>query len=1333
MSYQNFLNDIADKYDLSGDEKETFKYVFDCKIKKHQYVLAQELSISDKELQSRLTIIYDKFKLELKEINSKGKFKALGYWLQKQYEESIQVSQSHAIDWQKVCRRRLTRQKEDRQLRKKATAIGAEVNVYVPLDLLEHKEQTRSKQDKGDSDQRNQYQEPKVVKTYAHKDFLDSLTDRQSKNKHIAIVGEAGAGKTTLLARIADELDKNQKLQIFVSLADLREQSLGEHIYGNWLSKALGVHKDSINAEQTNDLFQQFQSGEIWLLLDGLDEMRAKSSADALEKINREIREVIGQSRVVLTSRLNVWDAYLNRLSGFDTFRMGNFSPEQVDKFISDWFVAAKKPESASILQAKLKEPNRDRIRDMVRNPLRLALLCQAFYRDLNTELPETKAGLYDLFVRYFYEWKPNNVDVDLTQDTLREELHLALGKLAIAGIDGDAGFRLPRSLAVKEMGDRLFKLASDVGWLTLIERDEQDQEVYVFYHASFQEYFAALAVQALDSEYFLPTECDSNNFDSIKPKKYRVFCQEWKDVILFWIGRLDIENFMKEMFIYKLMLFQDNCGDFYRFRALCIATECLSECLSEFNQIKHADLLISWITSYAFIYDFNKYTRYLYNNNYTEEVKSILKKTKVKELMINLEKRMFQYADREESKSSTNSFYLEDFELAKILLFIDPNNQLAISKITDVLDNNKKYHFNVQDLEDLCQLYLLSSIKFNNIPEFLIDLLSEEKYKYIVKDILRILTLIINARNYHFLMVNIVEIARQKISDNDLDYIIDIVEFLRLSTNAKESEIDIINLIYTKFILELEDWLFRLNNEFEENKKKLFIIAECLIILDPFNLKAIDFFFDCFELPQDYISLEKICSNLIKTSKASENIKKYLFELLRFQTDEIYKFWIANILINVDPSEGNEAAKILVELLETNVTDQNSWIIEESAKLLVKHNLFSKSAIKSLEKLAQSGDYSAAYFLGCWSPKNFIAIDALLTVLDSEPKYAFMVSHNFKEIDLGEHKNNVIAKLEDIITLYEHDYFKDKIYEEYRKHSYGLDVSEISEIQEYIFDLPTIAKNILLIDSKNIIATSFLLRLIETLVAELTIDTENNSIEEDEPKSKAHKWYIQKKEHLLDYICKSIEESALCNQIIPRLKFLVQPNLKDKSYVAYRECHKILWHFAQKMSYPDFYEAWHSEPPSTHPEVADTIPSNNTNNIQTLESQLIDCDAIQKELDRNADHPEIRCLVVDIRQLEQESDPNVIAEEIAIKIFDSLGREIPEINRVSNLKRELLNLKRILRVEKLAIALYGKSANEAINQLCQSLTDSILIRPFTGEQTTQELITQINAWLSEM
>ena len=49
--------------------------------------------------------------------------------------------------------------------------------------------------------------------------------------------------------------------------------------------------------------------------------------------------------------------------------------------------------------------------------------------------------------------------------------------------------------------------------------------------------------------------------------------------------------------------------------------------------------------------------------------------------------------------------------------------------------------------------------------------------------------------------------------------------------------------------------------------------------------------------------------------------------------------------------------------------------------------------------------------------------------------------------------------------------------------------------------------------------------------------------------------------------------------------------------------------------------------------------------------------------------------------------------------------------------------------MDSLAIALYGKSVNEAINQLCQNLAP-IQMRPFTGEQTSEQFTNEVKAWL---
>ncbi|MBC6434602.1 signal transduction protein, partial [Nostoc sp. HG1] len=166
-------------------------------------------------------------------------------------------------------------------------------------------------------------------------------------------------------------------------------------------------------------------------------------------------------------------------------------------------------------------------------------------------ELPETKAEFYEIFIRYFYEWKPELVPDVINSYQLKKELHEALGKLALAGINSDFRFRLKRSLAVEEMGERLFKLAYDLGWLNQVDRDAaNDEDVYAFFHPNFQEYFAALAID--NWHYFLNhNNTNPNPFIKYNDQDcvYRIFEPKWKEVILLWFGRRDIKAKNKEEF----------------------------------------------------------------------------------------------------------------------------------------------------------------------------------------------------------------------------------------------------------------------------------------------------------------------------------------------------------------------------------------------------------------------------------------------------------------------------------------------------------------------------------------------------------------------------------------------------------------------------------------------------------------------------------------------------------------------------------------------------------------------------------------------------------------
>ncbi|MEH2378459.1 MAG: NACHT domain-containing protein [Nostoc sp.] len=476
------------------------------------------------------------------------------------------VHEKTKVNWPQVCHMMLENQLEQQRIRRKASAMGFEVNVHVPLGLLERKYQQRRKQNKNvEREQVYQLEEEFITKTYEHNDFLEEVISQSPtrKNKHVAIVGEPGAGKTTLLSAIASHIkDKTQHLPIFISLGSLQGMTLEDYLLKKWLPDAMRLVNPQFipSPEIENQLITRFYQSGVWLLLDGVDEMGEFSPVEALNKISRELTNCLGQARVVLTCRLNVWDASLNNniLPSFDTYKTQEFQPEQVNEFIDKWFKCAESIQQGEELKAKLIEPGKERIPELVTNPLRLSLLCQIFYQNEEGELPGTKAEFYEIFTRYFYEWKPELVPDVINSYQLKKELHQALGKLALAGINSDLKFRLKRSLAVEEMGEKLFKLAYDLGWLNQVDRDAvNDEDVYAFFHPNFQEYFAALIID--DWHYFL-NHVQNNPEEGI----YRIFEPQWKEVMLLWIGRKDIKIEQKESFLNTLIDLSDNCDYLY-------------------------------------------------------------------------------------------------------------------------------------------------------------------------------------------------------------------------------------------------------------------------------------------------------------------------------------------------------------------------------------------------------------------------------------------------------------------------------------------------------------------------------------------------------------------------------------------------------------------------------------------------------------------------------------------------------------------------------------------------------------------------------------------------
>jgi energy-coupling factor transporter ATP-binding protein EcfA2 len=1165
-------------------------------------------------------------------------------------EKKDEKPQSSGFPWHEICGVMLLQKQRD-SLRRKATQAGAEVNVYVALDLLIREE--RSEND-GNSqpDKESQKVTYEIEKTFKHNDFLESLTQRQCKNKHIAIAGEAGAGKTTLLATIAEKLHQQGQLTIFISLADLQDKSLYDDIYESWLPRALGLRKGRATEEQKDDLHEQFKLGKVWLLLDGLDEMQSKSSANALVRIESEIGKVVEQSKVVLTCRLNVWDVNLNGLSNFETFRMGKFSQDDVDKFICEWFIKVERPESAPILQAKLKELNRDRIRDMVRHPLRLALLCQAFYLNPNTDLPETKAGLYDRFVPYFYEWnewKPNIVDEPLlAQDTFRNELHLALGKLAIAGIDGDTGFRLSRNLAVKEMGDRLFELAIKLNWLIPIERDENDRQVYSFFHATFQEYFAALAIQ--NCKFFLNRYPSATELES-----YRVFEKKWEEVILFWVGNREKTKESQDL-IDSLVDFEIGSdftvNIFYKIQSDFIAAKCISEFKNYYRSKLVLENLIDrnigfleekeWVTKNN-IRDSKEEAKAVFkyiSNQLYKEITDILferlsyscffQELSMKNIFDIHIKNIF---DRELAYKEFNGFVNDNemrIKIASEIINISKNNEefnrFAVNKFKKLLDDRHEPQIRIACAYALLRLDNKSDIGRNELIK--------------LKD--------------NSICDRIQQIAEKLLCEKEHEYIY----------NDQEKNENLVSAID-----QLKD--FKVAYE----TKNVTPQSICQLSWYELIVRELSHFSIVYELK---ISQSDPLSTIFEDLNLKDFLIKIMLDIVESVTWSLYTITALPVI-----AFGSQK---VINALEDFI-DKNNDLSDWAARSLGEVDHGNQKAVSTILK----------------------SIKKTIEQLESNPDLTDTDNDN-KEIERRDRyrtswRGNISVNLRHLKYISNNDY------------------SIILSLYDLLKDTTdsetklNISMCIVSFDPLNSLAISYLVYLFaEAEDYSIAINALIALIE-------CLGW-----EEALNYTVDYFD-NFYTNGYLEEVYNVIKEQITTKDisrFIAFLRLHPsicwefrdLLWHFSHEITYQEFAQAWESQKV--------------TSDTRSIEKQFMR-DIVQTNLDLSSDHPEIRCLVIDIRHLEQGTEPNVIAQKIVNRIFDSLGLEIPIIQNIAVFETVLINLQRKLDVNTLAIALYGNSANEAIDQLCQSLTESIPIHPFIGEQTIQKLIAKIKAWLSEM
>ncbi len=497
--------------------------------------------------------------------------------------ESIAEDTSKVFDWFELVRSSLT----DRQYHRITTnplMLGDELKfsleeVYVPLGLMERQPPTvfEVRDDRADDgDAIGAGMLPDCDR------LLAQLVANPAPNR-IGIIGEPGSGKTTCLQRLAAGLLELKLLPIWISLADLQGETIEDYLLHDWLK--IATRQITIDPQLQQDFVVQCDRGKVWLLLDAVDEMALDASI-SLANLSRQLRGWVGTAHIILTCRSNVWDSGKNALENFKTYRNLSLShgythpQNQVRQFIQGWF--RERPNLGDNLASELAQPQYQRLRDAIKNPLRLALLCRSWLLTQG-KLPSTKASLYQQFTETIYEWKQDRFPTTIAQ---RQQLNRALSQLAIHAIEIDRiRFRLPHDLVVEILEPELLELALQLGWLNRVGiAATTGAKIYAFYHPTFQEYFAARTIS--DWHYFFPSDNTINT---------PIFSPYWHETILFWFGRTDISIEEKEACIEALINFASNCGKFYYYRAYFLAAAAIAEFPESAHTQSIIDRLLEW------------------------------------------------------------------------------------------------------------------------------------------------------------------------------------------------------------------------------------------------------------------------------------------------------------------------------------------------------------------------------------------------------------------------------------------------------------------------------------------------------------------------------------------------------------------------------------------------------------------------------------------------------------------------------------------------------------------------------------------------------------------
>lgn len=349
----------------------------------------------------------------------------------------------------------------------------------------------------------------------------------------LMVLGKPGAGKTTFLKHLAIQCIEGQffgdRFPVFITLKDFAETTKKPDIL-QYISQQLS-ECDLVDA--SIKLIQLLKKGKALVLLDGLDEVRAKDDSRVIRQI-REFTEQYRENQIVVTCRIAARE-YI--FKSFVEVEVADFDDQQIKTFAHQWFKLKKRGKTEKFIQ-KLKEDKP--IKELATNPLLLTLLCLIF--EEKGKFKTNRSELYEEGIELLLERWDDSRDIEREHiyknlSTRRKED--LLSRIALTTFEsGDYFFKSRNAQQliadyIQNLPDAQIDpealLLDSKAVLKSIEAQhgllvERARGIYSFSHLTFHEFFTAINI---DSQ------------QAFQQLVSHITDKRWREVFLLTVGML--------------------------------------------------------------------------------------------------------------------------------------------------------------------------------------------------------------------------------------------------------------------------------------------------------------------------------------------------------------------------------------------------------------------------------------------------------------------------------------------------------------------------------------------------------------------------------------------------------------------------------------------------------------------------------------------------------------------------------------------------------------------------------------------------------------------------